>query len=122
MPLSEHFTDDTFIYLVRPFYNRGNVLRAMKEKGINLLAERELKSGAKTVLKALNSIHRAGYLHGNVRPQSIFQDKFDGEDRGLIVLGKYEFCCPIDMWVEQPPYFEKSLARLLYLAPEAIES
>ena len=95
MPLSEHFTDDAFIYLVRPHYSHGNLLQAMKIMRVNLLAEKELKSGAKPVLSALNSIHEAGYLHGNVRPQSIFIHRSDcGEIN--IALGKYDFCCPID--------------------------
>ena len=95
MPLFEYFSDDEFIYLVRPRYNHGNLLQAMKNMRVNLLTEKELKIGAKLVLSALSNIHKAGYLHGNVRPQSIFLHRSDSGEK-KIAIGSIQFCSPID--------------------------
>ena len=60
--------DDDFYYFVRPFYNLGNICELMTESKINLLTERELSVGARTLFKALLTIHKSGFLHGDVRP------------------------------------------------------
>ena len=66
--LSEYMVDDDFIYLIRPEFNRGNLIHALHTSKTNLLTERELSKGAKRVCKALKAIHKVGYLHGDVRP------------------------------------------------------
>ena len=60
--------DDEFEYLVRPFYNRGDILSELKRNEVRNLTEEELRNGAQTLLNALTCIHEAGYLHGDVRP------------------------------------------------------
>ena len=74
MPLREHINDDGFIYLVRPFYDRGNVLEFLKnpQSPTRQLTEQEMRHGARTLCRALNTIHEFGFVHGDVRPQSIF--------------------------------------------------
>ena len=74
-PLTEHIVDDDFIYLVRPSYNFGNVLEALKSLKINQLNEKELRRGAPILFSSLNIIHKAGYLHGDMRPQSILVNR-----------------------------------------------
>lgn len=74
MPLREHIIDDGFIYLVRPFYDHGNVLEFLKtrQSRTRQLTEQEMRRGARTLCQALNTIHKSGFVHGDVRPQSIF--------------------------------------------------
>ena len=56
-PLTEHIIDDAFIYLVRPSYNCGNILKALKSCKLNQLSEHELRRGAPIIFSALNTIH-----------------------------------------------------------------
>jgi len=71
----EHMIDDDFIYVVRPYYNRGNVIEAMKKSKINLLTETEIRKPARSICKALGDVHKTGFLHGDVRPQNILLHK-----------------------------------------------
>ena len=99
-PLTEHIIDDDFIYLIRPSFNCGNVLEALKNYGVNQLTENELRRGAPVFFGALNTIHKAGYLHGDVRPQSLLINRSKDSDKIKLALGKYECCCPIDKQAE----------------------
>ena len=56
---------------MRPFYNRGDILSELKRKEVRQLTEDELRPGAQALCHALSCIHKAGYLHGDVRPQNI---------------------------------------------------
>ena len=64
----EHMIDDDFIYIIRPYHNRGNLIEAMKNSKIDLLTESEIRQPARSLCKALEVVHKVGYLHGDVRP------------------------------------------------------
>lgn len=74
MRLTEYIIEDDFTYLIRPFYNLGNLCEAVSSFRVNLLTESEILEGAYTLCQALDTIHRVGYVHGDVRPQNIFMD------------------------------------------------
>ena len=57
MDLSDYIIDEDFIYLVRPRYNRGNLLQALALQKITVLNEQELYYGANIICRALNTIH-----------------------------------------------------------------
>ena len=123
LSLQEHILDREFIYFVSSFHQYGNVIQELTRSKISQLNENELRDGARTLSLALNSIHKLGYLHGDVRLQSIFlrKDKHSS-DKLSVVLGNYDFCCPIDMQAYMQPYIENDESRMLYLAPEVILS
>ena len=124
MGLSECIIDEGFIYFVRPLYNRRSLCSKLsRDAFFRQLTEQELHRGARTLCKALYTIHWVGFLHGDVRPQSIFLHKDDKRGGKLkLALGNFEHCCPIDKKVEQEPISEENVHRLLYLAPEAIRT
>ena len=122
MSLSEYFMDADFIYFIRPFYNLGSLSNLMASSKLDKLTERELKVGARFFFKAILTVHRAGFLHGDVRPQSIFLNRSTESGKMTLSIGEFERCCPIEMSADQLPHKEKETARLLYLAPEAIQS
>ena len=102
-------------YFVRPFYTYGNVIQALTHTKENKLSEKELRDGARTISLALNTIHRLGYLHGDVRPQSLFLRKGKHSSGKLaIALGSYDFCRPIEMQAHMEPYVEEDESRMLY--------
>ena len=68
LTLSDYIIDEDIIHLVRPRYNRGNLIQALFLVNIFKLTEQELRSGAYTIFTALSTIHKVGYLHGDVRP------------------------------------------------------
>ena len=74
MRLTEYIIEDDFTYLIRPFYNLGNLCEALSSYKVNQLTENEMLEGAFTLCQALNTIHRVGYVHGDVRPQNMFVD------------------------------------------------
>ena len=60
------------------------------------MTEKELRPGALTLCNALSCIHKAGYLHGDVRPQNIVQH--DSGKKGAKIhtaFEDYESNCPI---------------------------
>jgi len=67
----ETIVDDEFIYIVKPYCNKGNLIDALNNYRTRLLTERELRGPAKRISQALKIIHETSYLHGDVRPQSI---------------------------------------------------
>ena len=90
MRLTEYIIEDDFIYLIRPFYNQGNLCEAIKSFNVNQLTEDEIRERAYTLCQALATIHSVGYVHGDVRPQNIF---IDGRGKTSSAhLGDYEFC------------------------------
>ena len=89
---------------------------------LDKLTERELRVGARSLFKAVHAIHTVGFLHGEVRPQSIFLNRSNTSGKTTLSLGDFERCCPIEVQAEQEAHAEKETARLLYLAPEAIQS
>ena len=89
MRLSEYIVEENFTYLIRPYYNLGNLCDTLANCRVNQLTEEELRYGARAVCKALNTIHKAGYLHGDVRPQNVFLNR---SSRLTISLGEYECC------------------------------
>ena len=64
----EHIVDKNFIYIIRPYWNHGNLIESMRKSKVNLLTENEIGKRAHSICKALEAIHEVGYLHGDVRP------------------------------------------------------
>ena len=97
MSLSECILDEAFVYFVRPLYNfRSLDSKLYSDNFFRQLTEQELYKGARTLCKALNTIHRVGFLHGDVRPQSIFLHGDESAGKLKMALGNFEHCCPID--------------------------
>lgn len=122
MKMSEHIVEENFTYLVRPYYNQGNLIEAMNDHRINLLTEKEIGKKAQYICDALAAIHSVGFVHGDVRPQSIFYHKSVTTGVAACVFGDFDRCCPIEIMGEQQPYEETDQDRLLYLSPESIRS
>ena len=97
MGLSECIFDEEFIYFVRPLYNlRSLCSKFSGDTFFRQLTEQELHRGARTLCKALYTIHWVGFLHGDVRPQSIFLHGDESAGKLKMALGNFEHCCPID--------------------------
>ena len=120
--MCEHIVDANFIYLARPFWNHGNLIEAMRNDKIHLLTEREIGKKARYICSALEAIHSAGFVHGDVRPKAIFLHKSVSNGAIACAFGDFDRCCPIEIMREQSPYTETDLDRLLYLSPETIRS
>ena len=93
----EHIVDKDFIYLMRTYWNRGNLIEAMIATQSNVLTEEEIRKPVRNIFQALSAIHKVGYLHGDVRPQNIFihQSTQTGEIR--CAFGDFDRCCPINV-------------------------
>ena len=48
--LVDYIIDDVFIYVIRPYYNCGNLVRVLKQQRINLLTEQEIRAYTAPVL------------------------------------------------------------------------
>ena len=95
--MQEFLIDDKFIYIVRPFQNRGNILKVMKDHRINLLNESEIRSFVKPIIRTLMAIHQAGFLHGDIRPKNIFIQKSSSNEGAVrCAIGDYERCCKVE--------------------------
>ena len=103
----ETIVDEDFIYIIRPFCSKGNLIEALNKSNTRLLTEIELRGPAKRLCKALKSIHESNYLHGDIRPQSIFIHKSEQAASKLrTVFGDFERCCPIDVQARQSEHTE----------------
>ena len=120
--MSEHLVDESFIYLIRHYWNKGNLLHFMRDSKVSQLTEREIGKKAKHIFRALEAIHNVGFVHGDVRPQNIFINHSKSSGDLNCAFGDFERCMPIETTHLQQPYTETDDLRILYLAPEVIRS
>ena len=59
------------VNLLYKFVKHGSICKYMKRHRVPYLSEMELMACTYTIADALNSLHEAGFVHGNVNPENI---------------------------------------------------
>jgi serine/threonine protein kinase len=106
--LVESKTDEENIYMILTYGNQGNISDYLKKN--DLTSFTSVIDAFKKIFAGVDNIHKAGYVHANLKPQNILVDQ-DGDP----------IICGLDLSVE---INTTGLPRgdPLYMAPEVMKS
>ncbi|GAB4822162.1 hypothetical protein N2152v2_009208 [Parachlorella kessleri] len=90
------FQDEGFLYLVMEYMPGGDLMTLLIKKEI--LPETMAKFYLAQTVIALEAIHRAGYIHRDIKPDNLLLDA-----RGHMKLSDFGLCKPVDV-ATLPPF------------------
>ena len=71
LPCADVILSGSHINLLYKFIKQGSICEYMKRHRVPYLSEMELMACTHTIADALNTLHKARFAHGNVRPEHI---------------------------------------------------
>ena len=86
---------------------------------IPFLTEFELKTPMRHILTALDTIHKAGFLHNDITPQNILLDRKEGKKKIYAKLAGFHQVYPIEYLARNRIAYEP--ANELLQAPEVLQ-
>ncbi|CAG9466195.1 unnamed protein product [Pedinophyceae sp. YPF-701] len=83
------FQDDEFLYLVMEYLPGGDMMTLLMKKDI--LSEEEARFYIAQCVCAIDTIHKAGFIHRDIKPDNLLLD-----ENGHMRLSDFGLCKPID--------------------------
>lgn len=68
----ENIKEGLYVYMITIHMSLGNLSKRMATSRIPILSEPEMAYYAGKVVGALDDLHKAGFVHNNIRPDAIF--------------------------------------------------
>ncbi|KAI7868916.1 kinase-like domain-containing protein [Spinellus fusiger] len=109
------FQDVDNLYLVMEYAGGGDLFSVLDRKENLVLNEEEAKFYLAETILAVDSLHRLGYVHRDIKPQNILIDH-----HGHVKLADFGSCIPIDHCTKIPP--TASVGTCDYVSPEVLAS
>lgn len=73
--LHEAFLDRGYFYIMTKAMEQGDLLHFMDHQKVPYFTEEEIHYGATHICEGLQSLHKAGFVHGDIRPSNIVVHK-----------------------------------------------
>lgn len=89
MDLKYSFQDDSYLYLVMSYLAGGDLMTLLMKKDI--LTESESRFYIAEIVLAVDSIHKANYIHRDLKPDNILID-----NQGHLKLSDFGLCKHLD--------------------------
>ena len=73
--LIEYLDDENFIYQICAYMNSRTLNDLMQKTSVEYIPETDILHYQKSLLNALQSIHRAGFLHNDIQPHNVLLNR-----------------------------------------------
>ncbi|KAI9489326.1 kinase-like domain-containing protein [Zychaea mexicana] len=109
------FQDDDHLYLVMEYAGGGDLFSALLRQDNECLTEDEARFYIAETIVAVDSLHKMGYIHRDIKPQNILIDH-----TGHVKIADFGSCISIADAKKSPPTV--AVGTCDYVAPEVLQA